>query len=51
MSLLRRLQEAVRQLEKDQIPFALAGGLVASLYRKEPRATADIDFAILTVDA
>jgi len=38
-------------LEKDQIPFALAGGLVASLYRKEPRATADIDFAILTEDA
>lgn len=35
------------ELEKRNIPYAMAGGFVASIYRKEPRATEDLDFFIL----
>ena len=35
------------QLEKKQIEYALAGGFVASVYRKEPTATQDLDFFVL----
>lgn len=34
------------ELEKRNISYAMAGGFVASVYRKEPRATADLDFFI-----
>jgi hypothetical protein len=44
------VKQAIEELERNHISYALAGGLVASLYRKDPRATADIDFAILSVD-
>lgn len=50
MNLLTRLKQAIEYLEQNQIEYALAGGLVASLYRKQPRATSDIDLAILTAD-
>lgn len=35
-------------LRKDKVRFALAGGLVASLYRKEQRLTNDLDFLIFS---
>ena len=35
------------ELEKRNVPYALAGGFVTSVYRKEPRATEDLDFFIL----
>lgn len=35
-------------LEREQLKYALAGGLVASLYRQQPRATADIDLVVFT---
>ena len=46
MNLLFRMQQTVELFQSKQIRFALAGGLVASLYRNQPRATADIDFAV-----
>lgn len=46
-----KLQEFFKQvrdeLEKRNISYAMAGGFVASVYRKEPRATEDLDFFIL----
>lgn len=50
MTLVEKLKLTIEQLKKHEITFALAGGLVASLYRAEARATGDIDFAILTSD-
>ena len=50
MNLTNRLKEVVEILSKEKIQFALTGGLVSSLYRKEPRATADIDVIIMTND-
>lgn len=50
MKLAERLEQSVREIERNGLKYALAGGLVASLYRKEPRATADIDLVILTGD-
>lgn len=35
------------ELEKRNIVYAMAGGFVTSVYRKEPRATQDLDFFIL----
>jgi hypothetical protein len=46
MNLLFRMQQSVELFQNKQIRFALAGGMVASLYRNQPRATADIDFAV-----
>lgn len=46
MNLHSKMQQAVELFQNRQIRFALAGGLVASLYRNQPRATADIDFAV-----
>lgn len=48
MSLKRLFSDAVIELKKREIPFALAGGLAADLYRSEPRVTMDIDLAIAT---
>ena len=48
MSLESLFQAAVEELAKRQISYAVAGGLAASLYRKEPRLTMDVDFVILT---
>lgn len=35
-------------LKKEKVRYALAGGLVASLYRKEERVTKDLDFLIFS---
>lgn len=48
MKLVERLQQATKKLTELGIEHALAGGLVASLYRRQPRATADIDIVVLT---
>ena len=50
MNLLARMTDAIGLLKQEGIQFALAGGLIASLYRKVPRATADIDFAVMLED-
>lgn len=46
MELINLLQRAIRALKKDKIPFALGGGIVASIYRKEPRFTNDADLVL-----
>lgn len=38
----------VKALKKEKVRYALAGGLVASLYRLEERLTKDLDFLILS---
>jgi len=48
MTITERLHQAVSELERNHIRFALAGGFAASLYRAEPRLTADVDFVIAT---
>ena len=48
MSIESLFKAAAREFEKRQISYAVAGGLAASLYRKEPRMTMDVDFVILT---
>lgn len=45
MTLEEQLRRAVEKLEASEIPYALAGGLAASIYGEE-RVTKDIDFAI-----
>ncbi len=47
MDLKQFFAEVVRVLTKDKARFALAGGLVASLYRREERLTKDLDFLLL----
>lgn len=51
MSLTGLLQRVVGELTKRKLPFALAGGLVASLYRQAPRMTNDVDVAIFGPEA
>ena len=48
MSLETLFKAAATELDKRQISYAVAGGLAASLYRREPRLTMDVDFVILT---
>ncbi|MCB0351074.1 MAG: nucleotidyl transferase AbiEii/AbiGii toxin family protein [Bdellovibrionales bacterium] len=48
MDLIETFKSVVEELEKLQIHFALAGGVLSSIYRKGARATQDIDFAVLT---
>lgn len=47
MSLETLFKSAVSELRRRQIPFAVAGGLAADLYRSEPRLTMDVDIVIL----
>lgn len=47
MSLDKLFRAAVRELRERKIPFAVAGGFAADLYRREPRLTMDVDFVIL----
>lgn len=47
MDLKKFFAEVVRVLKKEKVRYALAGGLVASLYRKEERLTKDLDFLLL----
>ncbi len=46
MTLKTFLKDIVTHLQYEQIQFALAGGMIASLYRQEPRLTQDLDFLI-----
>lgn len=46
MDLLALLKRACSLFEDRNIKFALAGGIIADRYRKEPRATDDIDFVV-----
>jgi hypothetical protein len=48
MSLESLFKEATRELTAREVQYAVAGGLAASLYRKEPRLTMDVDLVILT---
>ncbi|HMO49937.1 MAG TPA: nucleotidyl transferase AbiEii/AbiGii toxin family protein [Kiritimatiellia bacterium] len=50
MSLKALFKAAVATLQKRNVPFAVAGGLAADLYRREPRLTMDVDLVILTDD-
>jgi hypothetical protein len=43
MTLEELLKSLIKLLQREQIRFALAGGLAASLYREEERFTKDID--------
>lgn len=40
-------KKAVDELRKHQVQFAVAGGFAMDLYRREPRLTMDVDFAML----
>ncbi|MEI7880479.1 MAG: hypothetical protein WCI95_06355 [bacterium] len=48
MSLEKLFIAAVREMRERNIIFAVAGGLAADLYRREPRLTMDVDLVILT---
>ena len=47
MSLEALLHSATDALRARNVPFAVAGGLAADLYRQEPRVTMDVDLVIL----
>jgi hypothetical protein len=47
MSLIDFFKEVIKALKGRRTSFALAGGLVASLYRKNERTTNDLDLLIL----
>lgn len=47
MSLESLFKDAVHQLSLREVPYAVAGGLAASLYRQEPRMTMDVDLVIM----
>lgn len=40
--------KVVKILQREKVRYALAGGLVASLYRREERLTKDLDFLIFS---
>ncbi len=48
MDLKKFFTEVVDVLEKEKVRYALAGGLVASLYRATERLTKDLDFLIFS---
>lgn len=41
-------EKVVKTLNKEEVRYALAGGLVASLYRVDERMTKDLDFLLLS---
>ena len=45
-TLLRLLEKSSNLLKERNIPFALSGGILADYYRKDPRATDDIDLLV-----
>jgi hypothetical protein len=51
LTLTELLKNVVGELTQRQMPFALAGGLVASLYRQSPRMTNDVDVALFGPEA
>jgi Nucleotidyl transferase AbiEii toxin, Type IV TA system len=48
MNLSEQLKAVVELLQASNVRYALAGGLVASLYRQTVRMTADVDFLIFS---
>lgn len=46
MNLIETFRKVVEELKARDISFALAGGMVASFYRKQARATDDLDFVV-----
>ena len=46
MSIESVLRAAVKYFELKKCQFALAGGIIASIYRSEKRVTADVDIAL-----
>jgi len=48
MSLEALFKDAVGALRKRDVLFAVAGGLAADLYRREPRLTMDVDLVIVS---
>lgn len=46
MNLLESFAAVVRALQSREIPFAVAGGFAASLYRDQPRLTQDVALGI-----
>lgn len=48
MELIQFFKQVIDRLEKSKVSYALAGGLVASIYRIEKRLTLDLDFLILS---
>lgn len=46
MNLFEQFPTFVRLLRERNIPFAVAGGFAAGLYRAEPRVTMDVDLAM-----
>lgn len=46
MTLFKFFTDVVQVLRKENVSFAVAGGLVASLYRESERLTKDVDFLI-----
>ena len=51
MMLSEFFAQVVNRLDKKKVKYALAGGLVASIYRQSARATQDIDLAIFSHEA
>ena len=50
MNLTEFFKKVVKTLQEQNIEYAVAGGLVASLYRQNERTTNDLDFLVLTAD-
>ncbi len=48
MTLEDLFKQAAEALRERGVAFAVAGGFAVDLYRREPRLTMDVDFAILT---
>lgn len=48
MNLIEFFKKAVKALKARNVDYALAGGLVASIYRSDARTTNDLDFLILS---
>lgn len=47
MNLIEFFKDVVKVLQKSAVEYALAGGLVASMYRENERTTNDLDFLIV----
>lgn len=50
MNLIEQLETVIKYFNRENIRFALAGGLATSIYRTEKRLTEDIDFLVLAHD-
>lgn len=46
MNLTELFQTTIQKLNSYPVKYALAGGMVASVYRDQPRTTADLDFLL-----